>query len=196
MNLSLKPETTQIMIIDAQNLFCEGSPWACRGFEAIVPKLRALAEAAFLPPVFTRFIPPPEKAADGAWETYWRKWRALNAEAIAPSMLDIVPELAPAARRGWIWDKRVYAPWAEKGIGQTLSPEATPNLILAGAETDICVLATAFGAIDLGFRVILVEDALTSSSRTGHEAALTLCKIRLPQQIIVTSLEKVLNALA
>jgi PhnB protein len=33
------------------------------------------------------------------------------------------------------------------------------TLILTGAETDVCVLSTALGAIDHGYRVIIVEDA-------------------------------------
>jgi nicotinamidase-related amidase len=31
---------------------------------------------------------------------------------------------------------------------------------VAGGETDVCVLSTMLGAIDWGFRVILIQDAL------------------------------------
>jgi len=34
----------------------------------------------------------------------------------------------------------------------------------SGGEIDVCVLATMFGAIDWGFRVILVTDALCGSA--------------------------------
>ena len=40
-------------------------------------------------------------------------------------------------------------------------------LVLSGAETDICVLSTALDAIDFGYRVILVEDVLCSSSESA-----------------------------
>ena len=33
------------------------------------------------------------------------------------------------------------------------------TLVITGGETDVCVLATMLGAIDWGFRVILVMDA-------------------------------------
>jgi hypothetical protein len=40
---------------------------------------------------------------------------------------------------------------------------------MTGSETDICVLATALSAVDLGYRVVIVRDALCSSSDEGHE---------------------------
>ncbi|MGY4466887.1 nicotinamidase-related amidase [Bradyrhizobium sp. LB9.1b] len=42
--------------------------------------------------------------------------------------------------------------------------------MITGAETDVCVLSTVLGAVDLGFRVVIVKDALCSSSDVGHDA--------------------------
>ena len=36
------------------------------------------------------------------------------------------------------------------------------TLVVTGGETDICVLATVLGAVDRGFRVVLVSDAICS----------------------------------
>jgi nicotinamidase-related amidase len=47
----------------------------------------------------------------------------------------------------------------------------TDMLILTGAETDVCVLSTALGAIDHGYRVIITEDGVCSSSDQGHDFA-------------------------
>jgi hypothetical protein len=59
--------------------------------------------------------------------------------------------------------------------------------ILTGAETDICVLSTAVGAIDHGYRVIIAEDAVCSSSDRGHDSLLALFAQRFSQQIEVAS---------
>jgi nicotinamidase-related amidase len=59
-------------------------------------------------------------------------------------------------------------------------PSLVPNewsadgLIVTGSETDVCVLSTVMSAVDLGYRVILVRDAVCSSSDAGHEALLSL----------------------
>jgi hypothetical protein len=57
------------------------------------------------------------------------------------------------------------------------------TLVIAGSETDVCVLATALDAVDLGFRVVIVEDALCSSSDTGDDALMTLYRNRFSEQI-------------
>jgi nicotinamidase-related amidase len=57
--------------------------------------------------------------------------------------------------------------------------------VVSGAETDVCVLATVLSAVDLGFRVVIVEDALCSSSDEGHDALMTMYRMRLHEQIDV-----------
>ena len=41
-------------------------------------------------------------------------------------------------------------------------------LIVSGSETDVCVLATVLDAVDIGYRVIVVRDAVCNSSDEGH----------------------------
>ncbi|GAB9139429.1 hypothetical protein BDS110ZK25_27740 [Bradyrhizobium diazoefficiens] len=49
------------------------------------------------------------------------------------------------------------------------------------AETDVCALSTVLSAVDLGFRVVIVEDALCSSSDVGHDAGGSRVMIRHSQ---------------
>ena len=59
--------------------------------------------------------------------------------------------------------------------------------MVSGAETDVCVLATVLGAVDLGLRVIIVQDALCSSSDAGHDALMTMYRTRFNAQIDLVS---------
>jgi nicotinamidase-related amidase len=57
----------------------------------------------------------------------------------------------------------------------------------------VCVLATALGAVDLGFRVVIVEDALCSSLDAGHDALMTLYRNRFSEQIDLVKLDELIE---
>ena len=72
-----------------------------------------------------------------------------------------LPNLAPPAL---VIDKPVYSVFAAH---DELMRRRSDTLILTGAETDVCVLSTALGAIDHGYRVIIAEDAVCQLLRSG-----------------------------
>ena len=65
---------------------------------------------------------------------------------------------------------------------------------LSGAETDVCVLATVLAAVDLGYRTIIVRDALASSADETHEALLMLYNRRFDIQIELTEADELIAA--
>jgi nicotinamidase-related amidase len=65
--------------------------------------------------------------------------------------------------------------------------------VITGAETDLCVLATLLGAIDRRYRVILVQDAICSTSNATHDATLALCRQRLSQQLELVSTRELID---
>jgi nicotinamidase-related amidase len=56
-------------------------------------------------------------------------------------------------------------------------------LIISGSETDVCVLATVLDAVDIGYRVVIVRDAICSSSDEGHDMLMLLYHTRYTEQI-------------
>ena len=80
-------------------------------------------------------------------------------------------------------DKPAYSAFAESGLAAFLRDKSVDTLIITGSETDVCVLATVLDAVDLGFRTIVVEDALCSSFDEGHDALMTLYRNRFSEQI-------------
>lgn len=57
------------------------------------------------------------------------------------------------------------------------------TIVITGGETDVCVLATMLGAIDWGFRAILVTDALYSSADETHDAMMNVYMNRFGEQV-------------
>jgi nicotinamidase-related amidase len=50
------------------------------------------------------------------------------------------------------------------------------SIIVAGFLTDQCVLATAISGADIGYDVLLVEDACTGTTKENHDAVIRLAK--------------------
>ena len=100
-----------------------------------------------------------------------------------------VVDTPPAA----VVDKSRYSAFAEPHLHAHLMDRKADGLIVTGAETDVCVLATALGAIDRGLRTILVADALASGSEAGHAAALSAIYPRLDQQVEVIDTDTLLR---
>ncbi len=64
---------------------------------------------------------------------------------------------------------------------------------MKGGETDVCVLSTMLGAVDWGFRVVLVTDALCSSADETHDAMMDLYCNRFGEQVETAPTEVVLR---
>ena len=58
----------------------------------------------------------------------------------------------------------------EKKIADHLAKLKKKQVILAGCETDVCVLQSCLGLLDLGYHVFVVEDLLFSSARNVDSA--------------------------
>jgi hypothetical protein len=93
-------------------------------------------------------------------------------------------------------DKPVYSAFAGHLLHDELMRRHSDTLILTGAETDVCVLSTALGAIDHGYRVIIAEDAVCSSSDQGHDSLLALFAQRFSHQPEIADTQTILTAWA
>jgi len=68
------------------------------------------------------------------------------------------------------------------------------TLVITGGETDVSVLATALGAIDLGYRVVILTDAVCSGTDETYDASLKLLESRFTAQMDAMSTEAFLSS--
>jgi nicotinamidase-related amidase len=87
----------------------------------------------------------------------------------------------------------VYSAFAQADFAGRLKADGVDTLIVTGSETDVCVLATVLGAVDQGYRVIVVRDAVCSSSDESHDALLDLYDKRFAIQIEVADAEEIIR---
>jgi nicotinamidase-related amidase len=170
--------------IDMQNIFAPGGVWETPWMERVLPLIVEIAGRHRARTVFTRFITPlhPEHRP-GRWRRYFSRWQCATRAKLPSSELDLVPALQRFVPPARILDKPAYSAFAESALASFLSEKGVSTLVITGAETDVCVLATVLDAVDLGFRVVIVEDALCSSSDAGHDALMTLYRNRFSEQI-------------
>jgi nicotinamidase-related amidase len=94
--------------------------------------------------------------------------------------------LLPPAR---IVDKAHYSPWLEGRLHAALRAQNVTSIAITGGRTDVCVLATTPGAIDLGYRVFVLADAICSGADATHDAALELLAEHLTIQLDLVTTE-------
>jgi nicotinamidase-related amidase len=195
----MKPPAAQIepitnavhLCIDMQNIFTRGGVWETPWMERVLPAVVTLTALRPERTIFTRFI-TPEKPDErpGRWRGYFERWRQATRAELAARQLDLVPELERFAPPAIVVDKPGYSAFTSPRLYPFLIERQVGTVVLSGTETDVCVLATALGAVDLGFRVVIVEDALCSSLDAGHDALMTLYRKRFSEQIDLVKLEE------
>jgi nicotinamidase-related amidase len=170
--------------VDMQNIFARGGVWETPWMERVLPVIVEIAGRYATRTVFTRFITPLNPTdRPGRGRRYFGKWHRATRAELPASELELVPALQRFAPPARVIDKPAYSAFLESSLSEFLLEKSIRTLVVTGAETDVCVLASVLDAVDLGFRVVLVEDALCSSSDAGHDALMTLYRTRFSEQI-------------
>jgi nicotinamidase-related amidase len=179
------------LCIDMQSIFARGGLWETPWMERVLPLIVETTAQYTARTVFTRFITPlhPDDRP-GRWRRYFRKWERATRAVLPSSQLELVAALRRFAPPAKVIDKPAYSAFTESALIPFLLDKGISTLVITGAETDVCVLATVLDAIDLGFRVVIVEDALCSSSDAGHDALMTLYRNRFSEQIELIKTEE------
>ena len=182
------------LCVDMQRIFSADGPWPAPWMEKVLPVVATLAGRHPGRTVFTRFIPPvrPDQMP-GRWQRYYTRWQAATREFLNLDLLELMPPLAALCPPATVIDKTRYSGFAEPRLLSHLREREADALIVSGSETDVCVLATVLSAVDLGYRVIIVRDAVCSSSDEGHDMLLRLYDTRFSEQIETADAETILS---
>jgi nicotinamidase-related amidase len=180
--------------VDMQRLFAPGTEWGLAWMPKVLPNIVAICESHASQTIFTRFIPALRPGdGQGVWRRYYQRWSGMTIETVGPEMVGLAPELAGFAPPGETIDKPVYSPWLGSDLRSRLQARGCDTLIVTGGETDVCVLATVLGSADYGYRTIVVQDALCSSSDEAHDAMLDLYNRRYGQHIETSTTDEILD---
>lgn len=186
-------DETVHLCVDMQRIFSLEGVWPTPWMERVLPVVTTIAGHAPERTIFTRFITPvTADAMPGMWRDYYEKWEDATRRKLAPESLELMPALQQFTPPAFVLDKTRYSAFAETGLHGLLERRGVDTLAITGSETDVCVLATVLDAVDLGYRVVLVRDAVCSSSDEGHDALLQMYQRRYAVQIEVVDADQLI----
>jgi nicotinamidase-related amidase len=91
-------------------------------------------------------------------------------KAMESPAIDIHPLLAPYSTKSNTFDKITYSAFKAPGFVNFLNKHKINELDICGIDIDGCVLATAYEAFDLGYKVKILEDlSSVASNRQDYE---------------------------
>jgi nicotinamidase-related amidase len=188
------PRNAVHICVDMQRMFAEGTEWTMPWLPRVLPNVVAITAAHPERTIFTRFIPArsPGQGA-GMWRHYYERWDSMTIDRLGGGMIELVPDLARYVPPARTFDKHVYSPWTGSALHAQLREIGVDTVVVTGGETDVCVLATVLGAVDWGFRTILVTDALCSSADETHDSMMNIYMNRFGQQVECITTETLLH---
>ena len=178
-----------------QKLFGADTDWSTPWMHKVLPQVKRIAEAHPADTIFTRFmtLARPEQGV-GTWKRYYERWRSMTTAALPPGTMDLLDPLQALVPPAETLDKFVYSPWLTNDLAERLAARNADTVIVTGGETDVCVLGTVLGAVDRGYRTLVVTDALCSSSDDTHDALMVLYRSRYGQQVETVDTTTLLEA--
>ena len=180
---ALDPARTAFVVIDMQNMFCEpGAPAEVPASRGICDNINRLAAEMREEGGLVIWVTSASSFANGKsdWESFIRNFVAEEVqqrtiEAMEPGGHgeEIWHELEPDERDLFVRKNRYSALTPGASMLQTvLASHRIRNVLIGGTKTNICCESTARDAMQLDYRVVMVEDCNAALSDDEHRAAL------------------------
>ena len=135
-----------LVVIDMQNVFAHGSPWASPEYATASQGIHRLLPAFGERVVYTRYVAPAEP--EGAWVPYFELWPF----ALVPEddhLYDFAPDIDPAGHA--VVTRTTFGKWSAELAEAT---QHASEIVLTGVSTDCCVISTALPMADDRFLVV------------------------------------------
>lgn len=174
-----------LLVVEAQEVFLRVNDWHIPSFSGIIENISLLAKFFGGSTLFSKHV-PPATTANGTWNDFYKNWNYIGSDA---TVWDIATPLS--GLQGTEFVKATYSCFGSPDFLNLISN--TSHLVIAGVETDCCVMATVLDAIDLGISITVVTDAITSPSKIAHDGALEFFK-RVPLQVLTATTEEILRS--
>lgn len=192
MSLALDPHTTALVLIDVQagTLAMPLAPYDAGALVAAAARLGTVFAAAGAPIATVRIAFSPD-GGDRLTQPVDTPM-LLPPGGLPPGWSDLAPEIAALPATIAV-TKRQWSAFFGTELDLQLRRRGIGTLVLAGIATNFGVESTARDAWQLGYAVVVAEDACTSLGASMHDFAVTTT---LPRVARVRKVDAVIGALA
>jgi len=164
-----------LLVVDVQNDFLPGGALAVPEGDRVIPLLNAYAgrfSAAGLPVFATRDWHPPDHCSFQAQGGPWPPHCMAGSPGAALAADLQLPEGSTLVSKATTADKDAYSGFEGTDLAQRLDHAGVKRVFVGGLATDYCVLNTVLDAVENGFAVVLLTDAVRAVEvRPGDGAA-------------------------
>jgi ureidoacrylate peracid hydrolase len=168
---SIDAARSAVLVIDMQNDFvAEGAPLEFPDGRRIVPAVQRVLNACRqrgMPVIYTAHVHRREGTDLGLHAELYPPVGAGDALVDGEPGGDIYPELAPQPGE-LVIKKHRYSAFYGTELDVVLRGMEVDTLLLMGMTTECCVLSTARGALELGYRTLVAADACASCDYADH----------------------------
>jgi nicotinamidase/pyrazinamidase len=164
-------KNTALLIVDMLNEYLapKGKLY-CAPCRVIIPNIKhlvGLARGREWPIIYVN------TALDGSGYPLAAKW-GMHARRGSWGA-QVIPALKPAAG-DFIVDKTTYDGFYETDLEEILRSNGVKTVVVTGIHTHVCVLLTALGAFYRGFKVMVLEECMTTDQPVNHATRLPFFK--------------------
>lgn len=173
-----------LLVIDMQNVFSR-EEWHVENIDTVKRNVLKLCQSFRGRTIFTRHLPNP--APKGTWQTYNMAFSHLESD---PSNWELMDEFKPFSETVIV--KYTYSCFGADGFQNLYNRYHEYGFILAGVETDFCVLASLLDLVDAGCPVTLVTDAVGAEDMRLNDAIIKICE-NMPSQVSLKTTDEIIS---
>jgi nicotinamidase/pyrazinamidase len=170
-----------LVVVDVQRDFLPGGSLAVRGGDEVVPVLARAVRAAtqsHVPVFATRDWHPPHHCSFRERGGTWPPHCVQNTPGAEIASGLRLPASAMLVSKGSRPDRDAYSAFDGTDLGRRLRSLAVRRVVVGGLATDYCVRHTVLDALDAGFEVTVLEDAVRAVEAHPGDGARALEAMR------------------
>jgi nicotinamidase/pyrazinamidase len=184
--ISVDSQTDALIIVDVQNDFCPGGALAVPRGDEVVPVINRLLERHWLS-VATKDWHPADhcsfESRGGPWPPHCVQG---TAGAELHPKLDAT-KIRLVITKGSHPDRDAYSGFQGTELAKILRGKGVNRVVVCGIATDYCVRATAHDALQEGFEVLVLEDAIRGVEVQPGDSQRALDELRQAGAAVIIS---------
>lgn len=171
-----------LVVVDMQNVYLEGQPWACTRTSLCAENIIKLIDCVDNV-VFTEYLAPENPT--GCWVDYNELYADINSNEWYNAVLD---SLQPYTDIYPVYDKSTYSSYGNEDFKHlTLKAD---RVIITGVMSECCILATVVDAIDTGVPLVYITDACSGSTEEYEKQTESIVSFASPLHTLLMTTDE------